>query len=259
MTNTMRLACISSLVAVLACDKSGSEASDEAGSETGMSGDGDGDPGDGDGDGDGQNESLFGDCGNQVMSVVEDLDQIPAGFDSSVTDVIASVVGNFSGTFTWAPTEGGWTVTHAGTESPLTAALTHAGGEVRLYEVELNGMPNELGSLCTNYLQVDMQFDFATEDGVFAESLTVPVWIPGPGSESVPAYYYVIDFDTHMGSLALGDFTVDQGMVSGIVLSGQLDDVGLAGELGMEVIISEGPDGIVGFGLMADYAAARVP
>jgi hypothetical protein len=259
MTNTLRLACIMSLVGVLACDtKAGSEAG-EAGSETGM-GDGDGDPGDGDGDGD-ANESLFGDCGEEVVSVLVDLDQTPPGFDSSVTDIIAAVAGNFEGTFTWSAEGGGWTVTHAGTESPLTAALTHAGGEVRLFEVELDGEPpnGELQGLCENYLQVDMLFDFVTADGVFVESLTVPVWIPGPNSESMPAYYYEIDFAAHMGSLSLGDFVVDQGMVTGIVLSGQVDDVGLSGELGMEVIISEGPDGVVGYGLMADYSAPRLP
>jgi hypothetical protein len=80
-----------------------------------------------------------------------------------------------------------------------------------------------------------------------------------PGSESTPAYYYELDFATHMGSLTAADFTVDQGMVTGIVLSGQVDDVGLSGELGMEVIISEGPDGVVGYGLMADYSAPRLP
>jgi hypothetical protein len=245
-----------SLVGVLACDKAGNEAG-ETGSETGM-GDGDGDPGDGDGD---ANESLFGDCGDEVVTPLVDLTQIPPGFASSVDDIIATVAGNFEGTFTWPASEGGWTVTYAGTESPLTAALTHAGGEVRLFEVELDGQPpdGELGGLCSNYLQVDMLFDFMTADGVFAESLTVPVWIPVPGSESTPAYYYEIDFAAHMGTLSLADFVVDQGMVTGIVLSGQVDDAGLSGELGMEVIISEGPDGIVGYGLMANYDAPRVP
>lgn len=248
-----------SLIGVLACEtKAGNEAG-EAGSETGM-GDGDGDSGDGDGDGD-ANESLFGDCGEEVVSVLEDLTQIPPGFDSSAQDIIAAVAGNFEGTFTWSASDGGWSVTYAGTESPLTAALNHAGGEVRLFEVELEGQPpnGELGGLCGNYLQVDMLFDFMTADGVFAESLTVPVWIPVPGSESMPAYYYEIDFAAHMGSLSLADFVVDQGMVTGVVLSGQVDDVGLHGEIGMEVIISEGPDGIVGYGLMADYDAPRVP
>jgi hypothetical protein len=257
MTNTLRLACIMSLVGALACDsKAGSEAG-EAGSETGM-GDGDGDSGDGDGD---ANESVFGDCGDEVVSVFADLTQTPPGFDSSANDIIAAVAGSFEGTFTWSAEAGGWTVTYAGTESPLTAALTHAGGEVRLHEVELEGQPpnGELVGLCGNYLQVDMQLDFATADGVFAESLTVPVWIPGPDSESTPAYYYELDFATHMGTLALGDFMVDQGMVTGIVLSGQVDDVGLHGELGMEVVFSEGPDGLVGYGLMADYDAPRVP
>jgi hypothetical protein len=259
MTNTLRLACIMSLVGVLACDKGGSEAGEAGDGETGM-GDGDGDTGDGDGDGD-ANESLFGDCGDEVVSVVDDLSQIPPGFESSAADIIAAVAGSFEGTFTWSESNGGWTVTHAGTESVLTAGLTHAGGEVRLFEVELEGEPpnGELVGLCGNYLQVDMQLDFATADGVFAESLTVPVWIPVPGSESTPAYYYELDFATHMGSLTAADFTVDQGMVTGIVLSGQVDDVGLGGELGMEVVISEGPDGIVGYGLMADYDAPRVP
>jgi hypothetical protein len=250
------------LIGVLACDKGGSEAGSEAGaSETGM-GDGDGDTGDGDGDGDPANESLFGDCGDEVVSVLDDLSQIPPGFESSATDIIAAVAGSFEGTFTWAESGGGWTVTYAGTESALTAGLSHAGGEVRLFEVELDGQPpadGELAGLCGNYLQVDMQLDFATADGVFAESLTVPVWIPGPGSESTPAYYYELDFATHMGSLTAADFTVDMGTVTGIVLSGQVDDAGLSGELGMEVEISEGPDGIVGFGLMADYDAPRVP
>jgi hypothetical protein len=264
MTNTLRLTCIMSLVGVLACDskagtEAGSEAADETAGETGMGGDGVGD-GDGDGDGDG-NESLFGDCGDEVVSVLDGLDQIPAGFDSSAADIIASVAGNFAGTFTWTDVESGWTVSYAGTASPLTAALTHAGGEVRLFEVELDGLPpdGELGGLCGNYLQVDMQLDFATEDGAFAETLTVPVWIPEPDSESMPAYYYEIDFATHMGSLTLADFTVDQGMVTGIVLSGQVDDVGMGGELGMEVIISDGPDGIAGYGFMADYDAPRLP
>jgi hypothetical protein len=257
MTNTLRLACIMSLIGTLACDKAESEAGGEAGdSETGM-GDGDGDTGDGD-----ANESLFGDCGDEVVSVISDLSQIPPGFQSSAADIIATVAGNFEGTFTWNEASGGWTVTYAGTESVLTAGLSHAGGEVRLFEVELDGQPpadGELGGLCGNYLQVDMQLEFATADGVFAETVTVPVGIPGPNSESVSSYYYELDFATHMGSLTAADFMVDQGMVTGIVLSGQVDDVGLGGELGMEVVISDGPDGVVGYGLMADYDAPRVP
>ena len=263
MSNTPRLAYIMSLIAVLACDtKGGTDSGNEAAAtETGMDGDGDGDPGDGDGDEDGANESLFGDCGDEVVSVVESLDEIPAGFDSSVADILAEIGGNFAGTFTWTDGEGGgWTVTYAGTQSPLTASITHDGGEVRLYEVELDGMPpdGELGGLCNNYLQVDMQFDFATEDGVFAETLTLPIWIPGPDAESLPAFYYEIDFATHMGSLTFEDFMIDQGTVTGVVLSGQIEETGLIGEVGMEVELSEGPEGIVGFGFMADYDAPRV-
>jgi hypothetical protein len=132
---------------------------------------------------------------------------------------------------------------------------------VRLFEVALDGQPPNggLGGLCGNFLQVDMLFDFMTADGVFAESLLVPVWIPAPDSGSMPAYVYELDFAAHMGSLSLADFVVDQGMVTGIVLSGQVDDAGLSGALGIEVIVSEGPDGIAGYGMIAEYDALRVP
>lgn len=249
-----RLACITTFALALgACDKP-SETDAELGSEeTEETGDGDGD----------NNEASGGSCGEETETILDDLTVTPTGFDSTVEDLLAALQGNFVGTFSWAPADGPWAATHAGTESPLTAAVAYSGGTVRLIEVENAGQPPDdgfEGSLCSNYLVIDVVLEFATEDGVFAESMTVPVTIPGPDAGTNASIYQSLDLDAMMGTLAIDDFMVDEGdVITDLVLLGEVTDAALLGELALEVTSGDGPDGTVGFGLIADYDAPRVP
>jgi hypothetical protein len=259
MLATMRKLPLTLLIAtcVLGLAACETKTNDEAGDgETGTAGgDGDGDQGDGDGD----NEAQSGDCGEETVTVLEDLAQVPPGFSVSPADMIAALEGNFAGTFSWGPADGGWTNTHADMTSPLTAAITHNGGEVRLIEVELLGQP-PMGdggpNLCSNRLSVDVELEFATEDGVFAETLAVAMGVLADPGDTW-GFGWDIDFDQNGGTLDLADFMANDGDITALVLSGQASPAGLTGELGMEVTSGMGPDGVVGFGLIAEYDAAR--
>lgn len=237
---------------VTAC-KDGSDPADTVGGESGETGAGE----------TGENTDLSGGCGDATQTVLEDGSATPPGFEASVDEIVAGVEGQFAGTFSWYAGEAGWMVAHAGTSSALTAGLAYAGGTVTLVEVADAGMPpnGELGGdgVCANSLIVDMVLEFVTEDGVFAESMIVPVRIPGPDAETSPSYDQSLDLDAMLGTLDAADFVADEGMITDVVLFGDIGETGLTGDLAMEVMIGAGNDGIVAFGLIAEYDAPAVP
>src|SRR5690606_23495319 len=93
---TILTTCLSLTVLGSACDP-GDKNSDTNADETGDPGEGEGD-GDGDGDGDnndgdeGEDQAGYGgDCGEEVVSVVEDLGAALPGFDGPVNDYLALI------------------------------------------------------------------------------------------------------------------------------------------------------------------------
>ncbi|HLT35978.1 MAG TPA: hypothetical protein VK034_06825, partial [Enhygromyxa sp.] len=242
------LTCCSILFSLAtACDLGDKSIGNDTGADQGETGDGDGDdptgdPGDGDGDGD---EAAFGvDCGEELVSIIDDLDSALPGFEDYVaSDLIALVEGTFVGDFVWAPQDGPVTNEHAGTSSPLTLTVTHDGGEIRLTEVELLGQAPqgdgdlEEDELCENMLEIDVTIGFATEDGLFAESFEVPMVIYSDLESLMPRFTLSLDLDAMQGQLASDDFVVvDEGMVSKLVLGGHFDGDVAGGGLNIEVM-----------------------
>lgn len=242
--------CTLSLLLAAACDP-GDKASDTNADETG------GDD-DGNGDGDEEQPGLGSNCGEEVVSIVEDLSAALPGFGGSVDDYLGLVEGSFAGEFSWLPNDGFLSIEHAGTSSALTMSVSYEGGEVRLTEVELVGQPPQGGELageCSNVLEVDMTLDFATADGLFAEALQVPIRIYSDAEHARPGFYFSLDLAGLQGQLALDDFTVDQGSVSDLVLIGDFDGDAVEGSLNVEILSMDW----VGFGAVAGFEAARVP
>jgi len=152
---------------------------------------------------------------------------------------------------------------HAGTESPLTVTATFAGGDAVLTEVPLAGQWVEddlLGQLCSNTLEFDVELDFATEDGVFAETLLVRVTAlshtdPEFSDGIEPSIYHHLDMAAHQGSLSFADFQVVDGTLTDLIIIAGFGQDGLTGSLNAEV---EAMDW-VGFGSIAGFDAPRVP
>ena len=246
-----------SMLALGGCDLEDKDVG-ESGTETG---DGDGDPGDGDGDpgdGDGDPEGP-GACGEETITVLDDLDAVPATFDLSSNEILADAVGDYTGTFGWLDNDGPVMVVHAGTESELTMSVVYEGGQVRLSEVANHGdFPNGQagGFPCSNSIEIDAVLEFTTADGLFAESLPITLF-----AESIdyagPSFNHEIDFDSHQGTLEFDDFGFLDATVQRILLSGRFEGEGTTGSLGMEVL-NEILD-FVGFGPVANYAGELVP
>ena len=201
-------------------------------------------------------DEEVGRCGEVTMSVITDPLAVPPGFDSNVTAMIATAEGSYAGELAWADVEAPFEVVHAGTQSPISVSIDYAGGEIRLTEVELAGeFPDGvLGAPCANTVEVDVQLTIDTDDGLFAESMLVPLEIsgfPGQGTGQ-PNVYRVIDFAAHMGSLALEDFGATQGSVSDVLFGVTLTGMEAAGWVGMEV--ADGSN--VTFGMVATFTAA---
>jgi hypothetical protein len=244
-----------STLAVLgsACDLGEKSIGNDTGADLGEEGDGDGE-GEGDGDGDGDGDAS-GYCGEQTVSILDDLDATLAHFDASPNDYIAMSEGTYVGQFTWMSNDGPRTVEHAGTMSPLTIEIVYE-GEVRLTEVELIGQfpGGELGGEpCGNRLEFDVSLLFATEDGLFVEAMIVPLRVFSHGESSHPSFYFSLDFDDFSGSLALDDFAFNDGEITDLILSGSFADGLVEGGLGMEVIFMDW----IGFGSIAQFEAAR--
>lgn len=201
-----------------------------------------------------------GACGEKVESIITDLEVIPAGFESSVADLIAQADGNYEGSLTWNQNDGPVTVTFAGTSSPLAMAVAHLGGEVRFTEVEFAGeFPNgqEGGSPCSNHLEIDVQFNFVTEDGVLAESFVAPLDAYSHSEDPDPSFYLELDFDdpaTHMGSASWDDFAFTDAEVEAIILDASFPGDAVDGSLNMQVLTMDW----VGFGGIASFDAELV-
>lgn len=246
--NISRLVCITSFALVLGACKEGTEADSEAGTEdTGETGD--------------DSENTAGACGEETETILEDIFVTPEGFATPINELLAPLEGNFEGNFAWHEADGPWSAAHAGNEAMLTAALAYSGGTVRLVEVENAGEPpdGEGGpSVCSNYVVVDVILEFTTADGVFAESLVVPLTLNALEDGLSPTFYQSLDLDAMMGTLSMDDFVTGDGTLSDAVLYGVVSEAALAGEFGIEIMSGAGPDGIVSFGIIAEYDAPRL-
>jgi hypothetical protein len=206
---------------------------------------------------DGDDEPSSGLCGEETTTIITDLTTIPEGFELSVEDIIASAEGNYEGTFSWNENDGPVMITHAGTSSALTMALAHLDGEVRFTEVEFAGeFPGgqEGGEPCSNHLEIDIQFNFVTADGLFAESLTLPLDVYSHSEDPGPRIYHALDMDAHMGTLSIDDFSFTDAEIDALILTASFDGDVSEGGLAMQVLTM----GWVGFGGVAGFDAERV-
>jgi hypothetical protein len=225
------------------------------GMETGAdNGDGDGDAtGDGDGDGDG-----VGACGEETLTIITDHAAALPHFDLVVEEYITIGEGTFLGDFSWLPNDGPLTNAHAETSSPLTMTVTYDGGEVRLTEVEYAGeFPNgQLGGIpCSNTVEIDVTLDFATEDGLFAESFEVPIRVYSHDEFSWPGFYFSVDLDAQQGDLAVEDFVYEDGNIEDFILIADFGDDTITGSFNIEVRFADW----VGFGTIGQFSANRQP
>jgi hypothetical protein len=259
------------LLPLAACDPDKEPGNDEAGDESGDESE-TGDPGETE---DGETEEQPNDtgdelgesCGEETVTVLTDLEQVPAGFSSTAAEIIADSEGSYAGTFTWFENDGPSVIAHAGTSSPLSMSVAHTGGEVRLVEVELLGeFPNgqDGGSLCGNRLEFEVDFDFATEDGVFAESSVVPISVSSVDPEEggvAPSIYWKLDMDALGGSLSLDDFSFEGGTITQVILMADFAGDASNGSLAIEVHGDEGSplEGGVLFGIIAEFEAMLMP
>jgi hypothetical protein len=113
--------------------------------------------------------------------------------------------------------------------------------------------------LCTNTLEFEVTLDFATDDGVFDESLVVIVTAisdsdPEAGGGD-PSIYHHLDLAAQQGSLTLADFDVVDGTLTDLVLLASFAEAGMTGSLNAEVTTMDW----VGFGSIAGFDAPRVP
>jgi hypothetical protein len=114
--------------------------------------------------------------------------------------------------------------------------------------------------LCTNTLEFEVTLDFATEDGVFDESLVVLVTAISHGDPegggSDPSIYHHLDLTMHQGSLTIEDFDViEDSMLTDLVLLAGFREGGMGGSLNVEVLTMDW----AGFGSIASFGAPRVP
>jgi hypothetical protein len=263
---TLGMNLMTSLVLALgltACDLGEKQIGDEGSTGDGDGGDGDGDGGDGDGDG-----QPSGACGAPTVSSLPSnpenffTDPLAAFDGKSVADILALVEGNYAGTFTWGPAEGPVIASQAGTESPLTITAKFSGGDAVLTEVPLAGEwadDEQSVMLCTNTLEFEITLDFATEDGVFDESLVVLVTANSHGDPegggTDPSIYHHLDMTMNEGSLTIEDFEIADGTLTDLVLLASFREGGMGGTLNAEVETMDW----VGFGSIASFGAPRVP
>lgn len=211
---------------------------------------------------DNDNDNDSGGCGEETTSVLTDLSVVPAGFEQSAADLIASLEGDYAGTLTWRANDGPITVAHADTTTSLTLGVDHDGGEVRLIEVKLSGQfpgGNEGGTPCSNRLEVDTVISFATEDGLFAETWDASVEqrsaADGFSEGNAASLYRPIDFAAHEGALLPSDFSFEGAELRDVIVRASFSDGEIAGGLLMEVQSGEGDGGWIGAGDVASFSA----
>lgn len=246
---TSRLACLCSLLLACTADPASDTGESESESESGS--------------GSETSDEELGSCGEVTMSIIEDPSATPPGFDSNINTMLLVAEGNYAGTFVWSEVDPPFEVAHAGTQSPVTVSLSYMGGEIRLTEVELAGeFPDGvLGAPCANTVEIDVLLQLSTDDGLFAESMMIPLEIsgfPGQGTGQ-PNIYRTIDFAAHMGSLAAADFGATEGEVSNILFGVNFTGEGAEGWVGMEVSDGLGLEGSVSFGMVATFTAPAAP
>jgi hypothetical protein len=251
---TLFTTCLTLTLLGTACDLGDKSIGNDTGADQGETGDPTGD-----GDETTEQSGFGGNCGEEVVSVVEGLNAAVPGFDDVAADYLPLFEGTFMGEFAWIPEEEGPVIIeHAGTASPLTVTVTYEGGEIRVIETELVGQPpqgdGELeDELCSNVLLIDVTLGFATEDGLFAETFEVPIRVLSHPDWLSPSFSFSLDMDAWQGELALDDFVVEEGMVSDLVLGGQFDGELVSGGLNIEILTMDW----VGFGNIGGYDAAR--
>ena len=244
------------LFGTVACDFGPKSLGNEGGDEEDT---GDGDMGDGDNDGDTGDDDEpddtdgVGGCGAETLVIIDDLDSPLEGL-LTPAEYLAQVEGDYLGQLDWLPNEGGTEVTHAGTSSELSAAVSYTGGEIRLTEVELAGeFPNgqEGGIPCSNKLEIDVKLDFVTADGLFSESLVAPLQAQATPDVSIPGFYISMDMGALQGDLSEDDFSSADGMISDYVLVAGVQDGQFGGSFNVEVL---GPNW-ASFGSVAVFIA----
>ncbi|MFV8755452.1 hypothetical protein ACNOYE_33300 [Nannocystaceae bacterium ST9] len=264
---------LASTLGLAACDLGpgslGDQPDGETGGESESESDSDSDGGNLDAESDGGNPTDSdsdtedepgnpGACGEETLTIITDLSEVPAGFDRSVSNIIQDASGIYAGTFTWNDNDGPVTITHAGTSSPLSMDVDYVDGEVRLTEVEFAGeFPNgqEGGEPCSNHLEIDVKLEFATEDGLFAEALVAPLDAYSHSEDPGPKFY--LDWgllEGHMGSLSIDDFAFADATIEALILSASFADDQASGGLNMQVETMDW----VGFGVVASFSAELV-
>lgn len=239
-------------------DEADSSETDSDSTDSGDSDSGDSDSGDSAEDIDTGDTGMVepGICGEESQSILTDFDAIPPGFESSVAEVLALAEGSYTGTFTWNQNDGPVSVTHAGTSSPLAMSIGYAGGEVRLTEVELVGQtPDVEGEPCSNRIEIDVNYEFATEDGVFAESGITTLQAESHAFEPGPSIDLELDLAALGGSLSASDFTVSDGILEKLELMIGFAQAPVTGALWVQIQVMDW----VGFGSIAGFTATKEP
>ncbi len=161
-----------------------------------------------------------GGCGKVTTTPITDLATRPAGFDQSVGEMVASIEGDYVGTFTWFDNEGPVSVPWPDTSSDWSLRMARAGGEVRLVEVANHGefpFGNEGGQPCSNYVEMDMQMTIAAGDGTLDEVLDVAVSSLSL-NYGVPNVAHELDLEALDGSLGPDDIEMDDGKIDRVSL-----------------------------------------
>ncbi|MBK8265381.1 MAG: hypothetical protein IPK80_29135 [Nannocystis sp.] len=207
-------------------------------------------------------------CGEETVTVLDDLSQIPAGFTLSPDQLLDGALGPFGGAFTWSQSDGPFTSAHAGTSSPLTMSIIYEGGEARLIEVERHGgYPNgqEGGVPCSNTVEIDLLLDFATEDGLFNESqveATLRIDAYGWEGDNERTLIWQLDFGSLVGALKSSDFSFDSFTIESFWMQiGYPAEAQSTGALIMESHGEQGTpvEGIVGVGPVGGFNADAIP
>ena len=174
----------------------------------------------------------------------------------SAVDILAEVEGSYNGTLTWTPD--GWPTYLGSTEpAPVTVTITYAGGELRSIDAEMVGQcPSFAGCYCEDMFEIDVTWRLTTADGVLDETWTAPI-------QHDPNSYTMVrplgirgasTIDELGGSLWAGSFELPPDI--------ELREVSAQAELGSgiaigSIFIETASMGAVGFGLIADFIAAR--
>jgi len=210
---------------------------------------------------DDDDDGVISGCGEETTTVLTDLSLVPAGFEQSAADIVASIEASYAGELAWRANDGPITVAHAETSSPLTLTVAHDGGEVRHIEVELAGQfpDGNLGGIpCSNRIEIDTSISFATEDGLFNETWDASVeqssdTVSDEGS--TVSLYRAIDFSAHDGTLMTSDFSFEGAQLRDVIVTAGFGDGEVTGSLLMEVQSGDDETGWIGAGDVASFSA----